>query len=84
MGRAAEDMAPVAAPPSPVSLQVPNIVSHIYHTGLVMDTQVQHSLHSLLLLMADKSPGQVVTTLLQIAPQGERYWPQQPLWGERP
>lgn len=69
----AEDMAPAAAPLSPVSLQVPNIVSHIYHTGLLMDAQVQHSLHFLLLLMADKNPGQVVTMLLQITPQGERY-----------
>ncbi|TRZ08717.1 hypothetical protein HGM15179_018393 [Zosterops borbonicus] len=54
------------------TLEVPNIVSHIYHTGLLMDAQVQHSLHFLLLLMADKNPGQVVTMLLQITPQGER------------
>ncbi|XP_064256769.1 uncharacterized protein LOC135287349 isoform X2 [Passer domesticus] len=51
---------------------VPKIVSHIYHTGLVTDIQVQHSLHCLLLLVADRSPGQVVTTLLQIAPRGDR------------
>ncbi|XP_064256766.1 uncharacterized protein LOC135287348 isoform X3 [Passer domesticus] len=51
---------------------VPKIVSHIYHTGLVTDIQVQHSLHCLLLLVAERSPGQVVTTLLQIAPRGDR------------
>ncbi|XP_064256874.1 uncharacterized protein LOC135287496 isoform X2 [Passer domesticus] len=51
---------------------VPKIVSHIYHTGLVMDIQVQHTLHCLLLLVAERSPGQVVTTLLQIAPRGDR------------
>ncbi|XP_064256774.1 uncharacterized protein LOC135287351 isoform X2 [Passer domesticus] len=51
---------------------VPKIVSHIYHTGLVTDIQVQHSLHCLLLLVADRSPVQVVTTLLQIAPRGDR------------
>ncbi|XP_064256757.1 uncharacterized protein LOC135287342 isoform X2 [Passer domesticus] len=53
-------------------MDVPKIVSHIYHTGLVTDIQVQHTLHCLLLLVADRSPGQVVTTLLQIAPRGDR------------
>ncbi|RMB90037.1 hypothetical protein DUI87_33548 [Hirundo rustica rustica] len=53
-------------------LEVPNIVSHIYHTGLVRDTQIQHSPHTLLLLMADQSPGQGVTTPPQISPPGER------------
>ncbi|XP_064256781.1 uncharacterized protein LOC135287355 isoform X2 [Passer domesticus] len=53
-------------------MDVPKIVSHIYHTGLVMDIQVQHTLHCLLLLVAERSPGQVVTTLLQIAPRGDR------------
>ncbi|XP_064903904.1 uncharacterized protein LOC135577713 [Columba livia] len=38
----------------------------------------RQSVASLLLLMADRRPGKVLTTLLRIAPPGDRYWPQKP------
>lgn len=58
------------------SLQVQKIVSCIYDS--LKDIQkpaIRHYFDSLLMKVADKNPEAVVTTLLNIAPQGDRYWP---------
>ena len=57
-------------------LQVPKIMSCIYENWEYVTMESgQRSMESLLLLMANQCPGDVVTTLLKIAPRGDRYRP---------
>lgn len=78
MERAAEDMAALQwqCHSYLCPLQVQKIVSYIYDSLQgIQKIAIWHCFDSLLLKMADKCPEEVVTTLLNIAPQGDRYWP---------
>lgn len=81
MGRTAEKMAALQWQRHPhlCPLQVPKITSCI-HRNLesINTTAARQSVESLIVEMADKCPGEVVSTLLTIAPPGDRYWPQKP------
>lgn len=57
-------------------LQVQKILTCIYDSVQgIQKLAIQHCFDSLLMKMADEYPEEVVTTLLNIAPQGDRYWP---------
>lgn len=76
MGRAAQDTAALQWQHQPhlYSLQVPKIVRHIFAYCDEKNTPAAHSFYSLLALMANKWPGRVVATALDVAPR-IRYWP---------
>ncbi|OPJ89888.1 hypothetical protein AV530_011569 [Patagioenas fasciata monilis] len=53
--------------------QVPKIMSLIHKTlGCINTTRARQTVESLVVQMADKCPGEVVSTLLTIAPPGDR------------
>ncbi|KAK2511277.1 hypothetical protein Q9966_016674 [Columba livia] len=63
----------VTAPSSPYLLQLPKIMRCIHkNLDSINTAPARQSVASLLLLMADRRPGKVLTTLLRIAPPGDR------------
>ena len=78
MARATEEMAALHWQHHPhlCPLQVPKIMRCIHENLACIHMQsARQSVEALLLLMANKCPGEVVITLLKIAPRGDRYWP---------
>lgn len=78
MGRAAEEMAALQCQHHPhlCPLQVPKITSCIHkNLGCINTESARQSVESLLLLMTDRYPIQVVTSLLKLSPSADRYWP---------
>ncbi|XP_071658794.1 uncharacterized protein [Patagioenas fasciata] len=60
-------------------VDVPKITSCIHKTlGCIKTVPARQSVESLMVPMADKCPQEVVTTLLQVAPGGDRYCPHTP------
>lgn len=76
--------------PHPCALQVKKIVRCIHgNMERICTASAQKSLAPLLLLMTDRWPRKVVTSLLELSPSCDRYCPQEPpwacsAWGEGP
>ena len=81
MARAAEEMAALQWQHHPhlCPLQVPKIMTCI-HKNLerINMKSAQQSMESLLPLLTDQDPMEVVLSLLKFSPPGNRYWPQKP------
>lgn len=57
-------------------IQVPKIMRYIHKNMECVSTEpAQHSLDSLLLLLTERCPREVVRSLLEISPTCDRYWP---------